>query len=298
MTFHHASKIIGSFYYFGSIVMVNDPPSLPVQTDGIIESVSISPPPATGIPTYYEDWEPIATAEPVAWDNTYYDNWLSLANQWGAVDPGWNNSSVDLSTYPNRTAIFRKVIIKGSTTITGPGTICATGNPNGGDFQTWGNSNVRFVGPVRIIARGTGNSITFNGATVFTSTPEIIALDSLHISDTTTTPADAILYAKGAGGSNILIDVNAIVGGSILAPYGEVTCKGNGWIRGLVYADSFHTYDRTTLEGGGIYKNAADFLNDSMAIQNPDVLPPTLPFGLSFEASASSFEVYNWRETY
>ena len=293
LTFHAASRIIGSFYYYGPIVMVNS--SFPVQTGGLIDSTSIIPAPTSGIPKYYEAWEQIGTAEPVAWNNTYYDNWLNVAANPPAPplgNPNYNNGTLNLS---GQTIWYTAFTARGSTVITGPGTICATTG-----LITISDTTRFAGGMVRLIGLNSPNSINLNDNTSWATTAEVIALDQLNINNSVTTPANSILYSKSStGGRGVTVTSKAIARGSVLAPYGTVTINLNGWIRGLIYAYSLQAQGSSTQEGGGVFRGLADFLNNSMTIQNPDVLPSVLPPGVSPEStSTASFEIYSWREAY
>jgi hypothetical protein len=286
LTFQNASKIIGSFFYFGSIIMQNS--FLPVQSGGIIESVTISPPPETGIPSYYEAWEPIASADLVSFDPTYYNYWLTVAATGSAANLTLNGANRDLN---GGTLWVRNLDMKNGATLTGPGTLCATESINANDSV--------FIGKIRLVCRGTGiNAVLFDGTTYWTATAEVIAMDQLNFDGSATTSANSILYSSGEA-TAVLLQHNTIVSGALLAPYGLITSKNSGWIRGLTYAKAYDAFTDSILEGGAVLTSAGTFHNQTQVIQNPDVLPPTLPLGVTYEGTpSSSFEIYGWKEAY
>lgn len=297
VTFFNNTKIVGNFFYYGPVWVWGDRPP-PCQTDGAIRSSSIWPFPSVGIPNYYASWEAVNTIEVFPWDNTYYDNWLTVASSYAAESK--TLTGTDELKLNGGTRWFRNVTMRNDSTIIGPGTICATANPSGGFFTTY--NNARFIGPVRIIARGGGlwpfnPSIQFNNDTSWTATPEIIAQYTLELTGNVTTPANSILYSRGNWPFGFSNKTNAIVQGSVLAPYGQVLNQNNAQIKGLVYANAYVSLNNSTLEGGAIFIQLANFFNNSMVIQNPDLIPSPLPPGVSAEAAAG-FEMWDWGEVY
>ncbi len=291
VNFYNQSKIVGNFFYFGPITIQGSRPP-PCQTLGVIKSTAISPVPAIGIPGYYASWESISTAEPVVWDNTYYDYWLTVANSPAASSITLNGT--DNLSLNGGTRWYRNVTMRNNSTITGPGTICATGNPVGGSFTTY--DNARIIGPVRIIARGSPTSVRFNDYTSWTNTPEVIALNDLIFDDDVTTPAESILYSRGSGARGIQTKLNAVIRGNVFAPYGRVRNNNDCRIFGLIYANQYASYNQASFEGGAVFYTLADFYNDSTIIQNSAYLPSINPEGISMESG--SFEVYDWGEYY
>jgi len=288
INFYNQSKIIGNFYFYGNIDI--QPPRPPAcQTGGAIKSMSIDPLPITGIPDYYESWEAVSTVEVMPFNNSYYTAWLAVANASGTDNLTLKNS--DNLNLNGGTVWYNNVTVKDNATITGPGTFCATGVFNGSD-------NASIIGKVRIIARGSPTSVDFTGSFSWSATAEVIALDKLSLSNNVTTPAESVLYSKGSGSSGIELNLNAKPRGSLLAPYGKVENKGNGHIMGLVYANSYAAYNSSTFEGGAVLSTIADFYNDTMVIQNADVLPANLPEGLTAEAETPGLDIYDWGEVY
>jgi len=287
--FYNDSKIIGNFYYYGPIEIKGSRPP-PCQTEGVIKSTSIDPSPDVGIPNYYESWEAISSVEPIAWNNTYYDNWLTVAASNAASSLTLSgNSTLNLA---GGTRWYRSVTVKDYAKIIGPGTICATAMPSGtGDFILQDNAQVS--GEVRIIARDDVQIINYAGTT---GTVEIIARDDFDMDHNSyTTGQNNKLYCRNG---DFTMNNNAIARGSVLVPYGKITCYTNTQIKGLVYANEFQAYDRATLEGGAVFQEVGNFYNRSMVIQNNDLLPPTLPEGISAEATSGSWEVSDWGEVY
>ncbi|MGB9612759.1 MAG: hypothetical protein ACPL4K_01075, partial [Candidatus Margulisiibacteriota bacterium] len=249
---------------------------------------SIDPPPSVGIPGYYASWEAITTVEPIAWDNTYYDNWLTVAasNAASSLILSGNNT-LNLN---GGTRWYRSILVQDNAKIIGPGTICATALPSGsGDFTMRDNAQV--VGPVRIIVRGDAE---LNNSSNLTNSVEVIARKSFDINHNAFTSPECILYSRG----DFTFNNYAIARGNVLAPYGEITLYTNSQIKGLIYADEFQAYDRATLEGGAVFKEVGNFYNRSMVIQNAGVLPSSPPPGISAEGTTASFEVSDWGEVY
>lgn len=288
VSFYNDSKIVGNFYYYGPIRILGSRPP-PCQTGGIIKSTSIDPLPSEGIPDYYESWEAAEDVDPIPWDNTYYDNWLTVAASNAATSLTLSgNSTLNLN---GGTRWYRSITVQDNARIIGPGTICATAMPKGtGNFRLEDYAQVS--GEVRIIARNDVRIINSAGAT---GTVEIIARENFDMDHNSYTSGQMNkLYARNG---DFTMNNNAIARGSVLVPYGEITCYTNTQIKGLAYAKEYQAYDRATLEGGAVFEEAGSFYNRTMVIQNPDLLPPILPDGISSE-STGSFEVSDWGEVY
>ncbi|MEO0094169.1 MAG: hypothetical protein ABIK67_07955 [candidate division WOR-3 bacterium] len=285
--FYNDSKIIGSFYYYGPVeIMGSRPP--PCQTDGVIRSYSIDPPPSVGIPNYYASWEAISTVDPIVWDNTYYDNWLTVAASNAATSLSLSgNQTLNLN---GQTRWYRAITMKNFSRIIGPGTICATAMPTGSGDLNMSDSS-RIIGPVRVVVRG---SAKMNNDSYLFGTVEVIARQKFDINHNCFTSRECTLYSKG----DFTLNNDAIARGNVLAPYGKITLYTNSQIKGLIYANEFQAYDRATLEGGAAFKEVGNFYNRSMVIQNGGVLPSFLPPGISSEGTTDSFEVSDWGEVY
>jgi hypothetical protein len=283
------SKIVGNFFYFGPIKISGSRPPR-CQTGGVIKSISIDTGPGDWT-DYYTSWEAIESAEAVYFDNTYYDNWLSVA-----VSTTKNDLSLTSGTFnlAGGTYKYQNIDLGGDVTIIGPGTLCATTT-----FRTEPGNTVHFSGAVRLISRGKPTSFDFNGNTSWSEAAEIIGIDDLKMSNFVSTPADSILYSKSAVGNvrGITLGGYAHPGGSLLAPYGLINNGGRAWIRGLVYAYKYYGYNYSTLEGGSVFDTMAAFQDDTMVIQNNDCLPDEPPPGISAEASLG-MGIYNWQEVY
>jgi len=284
------SKIVGNFYYFGPLKISGARPP-PCQTGGIIKSTSISIGPGDWT-DYYASWEAIESAEAVSFDNTYYDNWLAVAVSTTKDDLTLTSGILDLL---GGTAIYQNIDLGGNVTIVGPGTLCATTS-----FRTEPGNTVQFIGAVRLISRGKPTSFDFNGNTSWSEPAEIIGLDDLKMSDTVSTPANSILYSKSAVGNGRGINLSSYTRpcGSLLAPYGLINNGGRAWIKGLIYAYKYNGFNYSTLEGGAVFDTMAAFQDDTMVVQNNDVLPDEVPPGLSPEASSGGMGTFSWQEVY
>jgi hypothetical protein len=285
--FYNDSKIIGSFYYYGPLqIMGSRPPAC--QTGGTIYSASIDPAPDVGIPNYYESWEAIDDIDPVYWDNTHYDNMLTLAasNAAGSL----TLSGTQTLNLNGETQWYRGISVQDNAKIIGPGTICATAMPSGtGDFNIEDDAVV--TGEVHIVAR---DDFKMQNSARLLGTVEVIAKDNFDMDHNSSTSFGCILYTRKSGSAVFNMNNDAIARGSVLCPYGEVVLRTNTQLQGLAYANSFQAYDRGTLEGGAVFYDIANFYNRSMVIQNNEILPPTLPEGLSAESSSGGFEFSNW----
>lgn len=291
VNFFDDSKIIGNFYYLGSVWIFGQRPP-PCQTDGTIYSTYIFPPPWVGIPNYYESWEAITHIDPVYWDNTHYDTMLTLAASNAAQSLDLNG---DQTLYLNgQTRWYRGIRVRDNAKIIGPGTICATAMPSGsGDFEIEDNAVVS--GEVHIVAR---DDFKMQDNARLIGTVEVIAKDNFDMDHNSSTSFGCILYTRKSGPGAFTMNNNAIARGSVLCPYGEVVLYTNSQLQGLVYANGFQAYNRATLEGGAVFYDVGNFYNRSMVIQNSNILPLTLPEGLSAESSGGGFEVSNWGEVY
>lgn len=284
------SKVIGSFFYFGPINISGQRPP-PCQTGGTLQSISINTGPGNWW-DYYTSWEAIDEAEPIGWNNSYYDDWLSVAASSTKNDLILGSGqSLDLA---GGTYKYQNIDLSGTATIIGPGTLCATTS-----FRTTPGNYVTFVGPVRLISLGSPTSFDLNGSTTWSESAEVIAFDNLKMTDTVSSPANSIFYSKGpvGNGRGIAISSYASPQGSLLAPYGLIDNGGRAWVKGLVFAYQYNGSSYSTLEGGAVFDTMASFQDESMVIQNNDVLPDLLPPGLTSEAELS-VRIYDWGEVY
>ena len=299
LKFQNSSKIIGSFYYFGPILILGDRPP-PCQTDGVIKSTSISYNGPGPYYWYYTSWEAIGSADFPEMDNTYYDNWLNLANANGQDDPKLgvdvNNISLGGGTH------YYKDFTMTSGTLTGPGTVCVTAKPGGSAKGRFIANGGTIIGNVRIIARGTNpNAVDISGNTAFTSKVEIIGLGPVKIYGNAIIPPESIVYSKASGSDAVQGQNNAILQGSVLAPNGEVTLRSNSWIKGLAYGDDVQLYTNAILQGAAFCRQAGYFHDNTKVIQDPWVLPSELPPGLSGLSMQDTIEanfINRWSELY
>jgi hypothetical protein len=114
------------------------------------------------------------------------------------------------------------------------------------------------------------------------------------MSSNTIVPPISVLYSKG----DVNINLAGTIVGNVIAPYGSIKNNNNGRIIGLAYADNYTGKNSSIVEGGCVFFHLGNFFNDSMVIQNPDVLPPNLPPGLSSEASTGGLNINNYQEVY
>lgn len=295
--FHNNSQIIGNFFYFGPVNMKTSTPPPPCQPYGTIYSISIDPPPSApgSIPDLYSSWEAISSAEATGWDNSYYDNWLAVA---ASLSSG-GDKTIDSVDFPlnGRTYAFDKVILKGTGSITGPGTICAiSSSPSSGYFSAQDNSKI--IGNVRIIAlNASGNSIEFHNNFYTTDNIEAIAKSSILLDGNASTARDSIVYAKSSGVA-ITLNSNNRLRGSALGPYGMISNSNTSWVQGLLFGYKYEGKGFSTLEGGSVFLSLADFYNSSKLLQNGDVLPSELPPGFPSDSRTPSIEVDGWYEYY
>ncbi len=292
VTFYNDSKIIGNFFYYGPIrILGSRPPAC--QTDGIIKSYSIDPPSPGGIPDYYASWEAITTLEAVPFSNTYYDNMLTIAAS--NAGTSLNLSGTSTMNLNNRTYWYRSIQIEDDAIVYGPGTLCATAMPSGtGNFEL--NDNAKLIGKVVVVARG---DVDINNYATTSGSIEIIARLKFDINHNAVASTEAgEFYSRSTANNAFVLNNQAIAVGSVLCPYGDITCYTNTQIKGLAYGKNFQLYDRGTLEGGAVFLELGNFYNRSMVIQNPGLLPPNLPPGLSSEATVSGFGYSDWDEVY
>jgi flagellar basal body-associated protein FliL len=292
VTFYNDSKIIGNFFYFGPIrILGSRPPAC--QTEGVIKSYSIDPPSPGGIPNYYASWEAITTLESITFDNTYYDNMLTIAASNAASS--LNLSGTSTMYLNNKTYWYRSIQIEDDAIVYGPGTLCATAMPSGsGNFEL--NDNAKLIGKVVVVARG---DVDINNYATTAGTIEIIALQKFDINHNATPSTEGgEFYSRSTANNAFVLNNSAVARGCIICPYGDITCYTNTQIKGLAYGKNFGIYDRGTLEGGAVFLEVGNFYNRSMVIQNPSLLPPNLPPGLSSETTVTGFGYYDWDEVY
>jgi hypothetical protein len=274
------STIKGNVFYYGPMAITGTRPPAG-QSNGVIFSSSIDPEPASGVPNYYASWEAAGAPPLLTFNKSYYDNFLAIAYPDGA--PDLTLADTDNLNLNGDTLKYNTVVMEDSSTITGPGTICANVY-----FQAW--NTARFIGFVRVVCSG---EVNFGNSISWGTTAEVIARTGITIGNTVQTPADSILYVDTG---NIDTSNRAIVRGSVLAPEGAVNLNNNSQIRGLAYSNDLIGSNSSTFEGSVVGKTFGGINTNAMIIQNIDALPTKLPPG--FTSIVGSLEVARWEEVY
>lgn len=306
LLFNSNARCYGDLYYYGPIRFAGSSK----QLGGTVYSKSITPAAPGGIPTYYASWETITTVEPITCDTTYYDNWLTLAN---VATAGVINIAAGNFNLAGKTWYANYVLLSGTATLTGPGTICATGNPFGGTdsgaFRVSGNARVN--GNVRIVCRGNGGGganpriVQFLGNvgnTVFNSSVEIISLTQVNIGQTATISKESLIFSKGSGGTNgIRIYNQAIARGSLIAPNGLVWLLNSASAEGRIYTNSLRMQNTSHYYGTAWSFKVPDgtsITDFATLVQTQEGMPTKLAPGIGTTEITSGVINDEWRETY
>lgn len=308
LLFDNNSRCYGNLYYYGPIRFAGNSR----QSGGVVKSTSITPAPAVGIPTYYASWEQISSVDELAFDSNYYRYWLTLAASHDtAATYVANSGNLNLN---GGTAYYRYVLLSGTASITGPGTICATGGTgtqNYGAFRVTGNAKINNA--VKIVSRGNAGgganlrAAVFNptaGNNIFNASVEVIARCLIDARSTTKFPANSVLYVDTADSSNYAIKGtgNSILRSHVLAPEGIIRIWNNSTMEGRLYGESLWTSNNAMFFGSswvfkGVY-SGSEVQDYSTLIQTQEGMPETLPPGFGTAEGLSSLEVTDWLEIY
>ena len=279
LTLNGAAQIIGDFYYNGPIAMGGSA----TQTGGVLYSTSLS---VSGGASY-TSWEVCPAVDMPAWDNSYYDLYLSQTASNGANDPNLGyGQSLNLN---GGTAYYKSFSMDYNATVNGPGTIVATGLPSG-----TGDINISYgpgIGPgIRFIA---AHNFNYQGGNDFVTSVEVYAKNNVNILNSRVIQPGSILYSKGSGTNGI--DLEGPTTATILCPYGTISTGGGYIMRGLLYCNRFGAGNNETIRGAIICYSSTTIGNSMKLIEDSSWLPKSV-IGLSGELS--TFECSGWGEIY
>ncbi|MEE8638342.1 MAG: pilus assembly PilX N-terminal domain-containing protein [Candidatus Margulisiibacteriota bacterium] len=269
----------GDFYYNGPINMYNGAD----QTDGIIYSESIQ----IFDQATYVSWESAPEAEMPEWNNSYYDDILSMTSSTAAG--ALNKSTSATWNLDGGTYYYTDITIsKGE--VNGPGTLVATGNPSGnGDINMIDTGKIG--SNVRLIAKG---DVTFSNATSFGANLEVYAYGRFIDNNGRDIQENSVIYSKSSGEAIYLGD-NTEVGSNttLLAPYGKFEGGSGTKVYGLIYSNTTEVSGSFALYGAVVCYESGDFLNQTWIEYSPAYLAPDIEGFVS-----TSFEVSSWDEVY
>ncbi|MDD4178471.1 MAG: hypothetical protein PHH14_00255 [Candidatus Margulisbacteria bacterium] len=281
LTVNGDARIYGDYYYNGPIAMEGSAQ----QEDGTIYSTSISTSGTAG----YASWEAAPPVDMPAWENTYYDNILTATNSSAASSITFNSSNpINLA---GQTLYYRSITVAWGASITGPGTLVATGKPSGtGDITV--NYGQGVGSGVKFIAN---DDFIYSGGSSFTNSVEVYAKGDVQILNGLTVPAGSLLYTSGEG--TVGLDLEGPVTATMLAPYGTVTTAGGWDIYGLIFCNTMDPGDSGTISGAIICYSPSTIGGSVHLIEDASYLPPSVT-GLEGDDTTSSFEVSGWQEVY
>jgi len=253
------TDISGDLYCDGDVEVKDEESSV----TGLVYADSV-----TGDGTYTEapgPPDPVPTYP--TFNTTTYDN--AIADAGSPSDATFDGSEdLDLSAFSGSTAYYNKLTVKGSATITGPGTIVTTG-----DVKLEGSANV-------------SQNVT------------IISKEKIEVKDDAIVQSGAVLY----GIDEVKLKDNANVTGSLLAPVSDVTLEGSATFAGIIYASKVDLDNCNVTVSGSIVANEyeghkikAKGSDNLSIIFNQPSFPSSVPTGLPADSTDAVLQ-QDWDE--
>ncbi len=198
-----------------------------------------------------------------AFTTTSYDSQITTAESSASSD--WTLSGSSSYSLGGGTVYYQSVTIKDSATITGPGTIVATG-----DVVLKDNASI-------------GSGVT------------IITKADLTVKNDAVVQSGGILYGR----ESIELKDDASVTGSVLCPASgkTVTIKEDATLTGLVYANTLKLRDDAVVTGSVVANSYTSnkITDDVRVTYNASALPSTIPAGIP-EGTVTVSPNTNWDE--
>ncbi|MFH1826667.1 MAG: pilus assembly PilX N-terminal domain-containing protein [bacterium] len=275
------TEIHGDFYYDGPVILLGD-----VElSDGTLY--------CTKVTTYgggtYENWETVPEVDMPTWDNSTYAGILAeTENDTYAFLHLTAGQTLNLA---GRTLYYKQAYIDIGSTVNGPGTIVATGQPSGtGNIVV--NDGAAIGQGVRFIAQTT---FGLQGSNNIAYPIEVYAKGHISILNGLGIAGNSVLYSSRT--DDLAIYILGDVNGQLLAPNGEVRCL-YGHVNGLVYADLANLPLSGEFRGSVVANETRNIGGVSDIYFDASYLPDYVAGFDTGGGAERQISISNWREIY